>query len=287
LTHPLSGIVTVGTPHFGAPLVGNALRYARFNDTLYRAVSNVFGIFSDQFHCCDWSWVLANGIGDAIATAAQLEDLSFRSVAVTFGLTGATPVIPEMNPTSGFLASLNSQANYLRETAQIPSRVGIVSEAHNFFWGGPLRAIRPATGDRDATLRDAGYYALVAAAWAISIRADAGDDIAADLVDVLMTAADILGKMDLLWCGAISWPGMTRCYSNDTVVPIWSQDYSQVGATPIVIVGPAHLQESGANPIPIEGLFDPYNTQSPRPSPMLDDVLYDVLTRVMHVPPRP
>jgi pimeloyl-ACP methyl ester carboxylesterase len=285
--HPLAGIITVGTPHQGAPIVTNLLSYTHFNDALYFAISDVFGAFSDPSFCCDWSWIIAR-IGDAVARAGSLTDAAFFKAALTVGLTIAAPVFPQMDPVhSTFLAGVNSEQNLQREMGEIPSRVGIASIAHNFYWGGPIRAAWPDDGDRYAEYRDLGEIALDVGAIAIEMRAEVDDTWALDLANRMWRAAALLGSMDDWWCRVVSWPGRAQCWANDTVVPIWSQDYGRLGAIPIVVYGPAHVQETARDPFRIEDvLLDPAGTQALRASSMMDDLLYDVMTRLMHVPPR-
>lgn len=285
--HPLTGIITVGTPHQGAPLVSNLQSYIHFNNALYYAILDVFGAFGDPAHCCEWTWVIDH-IGKAVALAGSLSDAAFFKTALAVGLNVAAPVIPQMDPAnSAFLAEINSTANLAREMADVPTRVGIASIAHNFYWGGPIRAAWPGDGDRYAMYRDLGEVALDLGAIAIEMRAEVDDVAAFNLADQMRRAAALLASMDDWWCRVVSWPGRAQCWPNDTIVPIWSQDYGRLGATPILIYGPAHTQETARDPVTIEELlFDPAGTQQPRPTSHMDDVLYDVMTRLMYVPPR-
>lgn len=285
--HPLAGIITVGTPHQGVPLVTNFWSYIHFNDALYYAIGDVFSAFSDPSYCCDWVWIIGK-IGEAVARAASLADAAFFRTSLATGLNVAAPVFAQMDPVSStFLAGINSGPNSEREMAELPARVGIASIAHNFYWGGPIRAAWPDEGDRYAAYRDLGEIALDVGAIAIQMRAEIEDTWALDLVDRLWMAAALLGSMDDWWCRVVSWPGGAQCWANDTVVPIWSQDYGRLGAIPIVVYGPAHTQETARDPIRIEELLsDPGETQEPRATSMLDDLLYDVMTRLMHVPAR-
>lgn len=286
-SHPLAGIITVATPHQGAPIVTNILSYTHFNDALYFAISDVFGAFNDPSYCCDWSWIIA-AIGGAIAHAGSLTDVAFFKAAVAVGLNVAAPVFPQMDPVrSTFLAGINSEPNLQREMREIPIRVGIASIAHNFYWGGPIRAAWPNDGDRYAAYRDVGEAALEMGAIAIEMRAEFGDTWAIDLANRMWRAAALLGSMDDWWCRVVSWPGRAECWPNDTIVPIWSQDYGRLGGIPIVVYGPAHVQGTARDPYRIEDvLLDPSDTQTLRTTSMMDDLLYDVMTRLMHVPPR-
>jgi len=261
--HSLAGVVTVGTPHQGAPLVWNALSYANFDLALVAAISNVFNLF--QWEGVEWEWVIA-GIGNALVIARALSRASFLSVIAAVGLNIAAPVFPQMLPGSVYVRDLNSTANLEREAAQIADRVGIVAVARNFYWGGPIRAAWPQQGDRYARFRDTGFYALVSGALTIEILADPTNMSAHWLVTQMMRAANFLANMDPIWCGTVSWPGGSQCWRNDTIVPVWTQDYEALGGTLIFTghQGPAHTQQTS----------------------MSDDFIQDALTRYLDVPTR-
>jgi pimeloyl-ACP methyl ester carboxylesterase len=160
-SHALGGIVTVGTPHFGAPLVSNLISYLRFGDGLVRSIWAVFDEFNQS--CCDWRWILSN-IVDTIFDAAGIYDLSIGEVLARLGLKVFHPVIPQMEPGSDFLQEINAPGTQARESA-IPARVGVISVARNFYWGGPIRAALPEHADTLAAQRDFARDVLNYYAW--------------------------------------------------------------------------------------------------------------------------
>jgi hypothetical protein len=162
------------------------------------------------------------------------------------GINYSNPVIAQMMPGSSFLADINSGVNLARESAQVPSRIGIVSVAHNFYWGGPLRAAFPDDGDLWATWRDITMTGLDYFAFYVWTNAPFGDPRSMDIANALWTASGWLGSMDEWWCQAVSMAGYGTCWANDTVVPEWSQDYGALGGLSIHTGwdGPAHTQET-------------------------------------------
>lgn len=292
--HPLGGIITIGTPHQGVPLLNNLDRYNGFDFAVYQAMTDVADAFGN-LRFANWGWVLA-AIGRSFSLGFVLSTKGYYTAAVNLGIAAYAPVISQMRVRSSFLcpsecgsSDINSAANLAREQAELSSRVGIVSVAHNFFWGGPLRTAFPNEGDALALLVDVSAIAADFAATVIHSSAEPDDIDGWDLANRLVKSASLLFKIDMAWCAALSEPGMARCWQNDTVVPVWSQDYLQLGATRLVIRGPAHVkQETGkdASYSIEEVLSDPQHTQAARDSRTTDDVLYDVLTRFMNVPPR-
>jgi pimeloyl-ACP methyl ester carboxylesterase len=241
-SHPLSGIVTVGTPHLGAPLLANFGSYANFGYTLRDAIWAVFDEFN--FSCCDWRWILTQ-IAQQMIDAAGIFDLSMGQLILNLGLNVAHPVLPQMVPGSDYLQSINSPGNLAREGAAVPARVGIVSVAHNFYWGGPIRAALPDHADYLAAIRDVARDILNYFAWALWTTAPFEDWQAWSLAGAMWNASYYLAVMDEWWCQAVSWPGFGLCWENDTIVPTYSQNYGQLGAAVgVMLDGPAHTQQT-------------------------------------------
>jgi hypothetical protein len=237
----LSGIVTVGTPHQGAPILNNFADYASFGLSLMDAIWAVFNEFN--FSCCEWRWILTE-IVQHLINAAGLFDISLGQVFLKLGLHLGHPVIPEMFFGSGFLNDINSAGNVVRENAEIGSRVGIISVADNFYPGGPMRAAFPDHADGWVYLRELARGALDFYAGAFLATAPFEDWHAFNLANRMSTASWYLGSMDDWWCRAVSWPGFGMCWENDTIVPVWTQDYSTFGGVSGVIYGPTHTQET-------------------------------------------
>jgi triacylglycerol esterase/lipase EstA (alpha/beta hydrolase family) len=55
--HPVSGIVTLGSPHRGAPAVTNFFTYAGFSQNLLWSINDVVRGFA--VGCCSWQWILS------------------------------------------------------------------------------------------------------------------------------------------------------------------------------------------------------------------------------------
>lgn len=258
---PLSSIVTVGTPHGGAPLISNLYGMVGFNQALIGSFNNVYRLFAQG--CCDWHWILSTytNVWQAVVSASVS---SVPRVLAVIGLNAAAPVSFEMQPGSGYLTSLNGPANLAREAADIPARVGIVSTAHNFYYGGILRAGFPDDGDTLFYLREVARIGLETYASYIYAHAPFEQWWAFDIANGMMTAAAYLRYMDDAWCRTVSVVGYGTCWTNDTIVPTWSQSYPGAGYIDTGWEGPAHLQETRMSDALLEQALTIYGGVPPR-----------------------
>jgi pimeloyl-ACP methyl ester carboxylesterase len=266
--HPLAGVITVGTPHGGAPLVRNLSAYAGFNWELVWSVNDLFRSFGQA--CCNWQWILSM-YSNVWQLAADMAASSVPEIASAVAVNTAFPVTPEMAPGSSFLASINSSGNLTREAAVIPVRVGIVSTAYNFYWGGALRAAFPDEGDLVAYWRDAARFGMETYAAYIYANAPYEDWWAFDIASGLSTAAWYLTVMDEWWCQSVSLVGLGACWVNDTIVPQWSQVYPGGLYIDSGWQGPAHTQETRMSDALIDRVLTTYlavpgRTSTPQPS---------------------
>lgn len=239
--HPVSAIVTVGTPHHGAPLVRNLYAYAGVNNALLASFNDVYRLFAQG--CCNWHWILSayTGVWQLVASATLS---ALPRVASVLALSGTVPVSVEMQPGSTFLHDINGAANLSREAAHTPGRVGIVSTAYHFYYGGPLRAAYPDDGDALYVLREVARVGMEVYAGYIYAHAPFDEWWAFDIADGMMAAAFYLGVMDEFWCRAVSDVGMQYCAANDTIVPYWSQQYPGAAVINTGWYGPAHTQQT-------------------------------------------
>ena len=136
------------------------------------------------------------------------------------------------------------------EAANIPSRVGIVNTASEYWRGGPFRLKNP-----DYARRAARSLTSTAAAaldyWGFRVYADADplDWQAQSLAFGLWDAAFWLWNFDEFWCRATSddrpiWSG--HCLPNDGFVPTWSQFYPGATVNFEVNGGPVHTRGDAA-----------------------------------------
>lgn len=239
--HGLSGIVTVGTPHRGAPLVTNLGAYAGFNYQLMSSIGAVYSSFAAG--CCNWYFLLTN-YHLYWSLAHDFADAALKEVATTVGIPLAAPVIGQMVTQSPYLARLNSPENLGREASTIPARIGIVAIAHNFYWGGPLRAGFPEYGDQLAYIRDVAIFGMYGAANYLYAVAPPEDFWARETANRLLGSGWFLATMDEWWCQAVSVPGFGQCWQNDTIVPVWSQAFPGGLSLMAGFDGPAHTQEA-------------------------------------------
>jgi pimeloyl-ACP methyl ester carboxylesterase len=262
-TRPLSGIVTLGTPHAGAPIVTRFGEWASFAGATSSYVAMVLNAFSRP---SDTSWVIGN-LHSLLGWAIGYGQSAVVDVAVTMAIDYRFPVMTDMRPGSAYLTSLNSQANLSREASAAPRRAGIVSVAHNYYWAGPMRAPAPEAADTIATA----LYGTIAgldfwAAWILA-HSSQGDASAIQQAQALFSLSAHLASIDPIYCAMVSSVGSLQCVPNDGVVPHTSQRYPNALN---VVVG-------------TDGSWGPAHTRLTEQS---DDTLYRTLLEVMQVPAR-
>jgi pimeloyl-ACP methyl ester carboxylesterase len=236
-TRQLGGIVTIGTPHRGTPILANLPGWAAFSGTTRGLVNEVFSAFSDS---TDWTTVLAI-VESALAVASDYSLWSLTNLISVLGVASVTPVMPQMMPGSSYLTSLNGGSNLNKEASRAPKRVGIVSVASNFYLAGPARAIAPAQADEIAATMYTVASTLLFWGNYILINASPSDVNAIDQAMTLIAVSDQIMAIDPTYCSMVSRVDLTACSENDGIVPVSSQSYP--GAPNFVIHGPAHRQE--------------------------------------------
>ena len=237
--HPLSGVVTVGSPQRGAPLANNVLAALGFNEHLYAAAGGAFSAFGVQ---PGEFWDVYLYVQIALQVAQGLGWDNFYRIA-GLGFASQYPVLGQMTTGSAFLQQLNSSGNLSREASQINARVGLVYELHKYWMLGPLRVSDQYSADywyprmwaAISTLEYAGLYLMTNYSWHAT---------ALQIANGLFTTAGVLRQVDPTWCWAVT--NDASCNTpHDGVVPVWSQVYP--GAVNYGIAGPSHLQEANSS----------------------------------------
>jgi pimeloyl-ACP methyl ester carboxylesterase len=277
VARPVSALVTVGTPHHGVPVVPNFASLAKLNLQLLSSISDVYRLFGS--HCCNWQSLLTS-YSLWWNLVYDISSSSFGQIARTLGVAAAEPVLTEMVPGSTYLSGLNSPVNLVRESIEVPTRVGIVSTAHNFYWGGILRAAIPDHGDELASWRDIARVGMDFAAAYLLSNADFGDWGAFEIADGLMWCSNILASMDEWWCQSVSVTGFGECWANDTLVPEWSQVFPNGLPIYTGFDGPAHSQETHMSDALLHTVLTTYTSIPPRasgPAPVSEPPVIDAM----------
>jgi len=237
--HPLSGVLTVGSPQHGAPLVNNVFSALGFNQNLYAVAGSAFSAFGVQ---PNEFWSVYLYVQIALQVAQGIGWDNFYKIA-GLGVASQYPVLGQMTTGSAFLQQLNSSGNLSREASQIPARVGLVYELHNYWMLGPLRLYDQYSADywyprmwaAIYTLESAGVYLVTNYPWHTT---------ALRIANTLFSAAGALRQVDPTWCWAVTSDASCNT-PHDGVVPVWSQVYP--GGTNYGVAGPSHLQEANSS----------------------------------------
>jgi pimeloyl-ACP methyl ester carboxylesterase len=247
-SRPLAGIVTVGSPHGGAPLIDNLPFFVDYVVRTMRAVwsaSTALSIMEWHSPSSNWSW-LAYQLAVYTDYTGLIVDSTVSGLAAAglLATESAVPVLSEMRPGSSTLRELNSGGNLSREASEVPVRVGIVSSAPTY--GGVFRAIAPDSAHEMGNLERALAYAFLILGVDVQLTAEPGDPKAMDAAMTMYEAASYLFDLDFFWCSAVSMPrGSIGCRPNDGVVSVDSQIYpGGVNFFTPADAGPAHNRET-------------------------------------------
>jgi pimeloyl-ACP methyl ester carboxylesterase len=233
----LGGIVTIGTPHRGLPLLTNLPGWAAFTGSTRGLVNQAFSAFSGS---TDWTSILAI-VESILLVTSDYSLWSLTNLISVLGVTSVTPVMPQMTPNSAYLTELNGSSNLAREASRAPNRVGIVSVASNFYFAGPARAIAPDQADEIANVMYTISGALLFWGNYIILNAEPSDVDAMDQAMALIAVSDQILAIDPTYCRMVSRVDLSECWENDGIVPVTSQAYP--GAANLRIDGPAHRRE--------------------------------------------
>jgi pimeloyl-ACP methyl ester carboxylesterase len=241
----IHGIVTIGTPHTGAPLLRNRVALARYYQQGYARVRAAAFSLAPRFD--EWDWVGAPAAG-FVLLAGRLTYSGLWGLAITTGFDQLFPVHRDMAPGSALLTELNSDANLTRERLNVPHRIGIVSVHPRSARGGPLRLAGHAAGDVASGIIFVTAVALDYWGMRILAGADPSDPVAyqraLDRAFALMNLAGWTWDFEPAWCSAItSTTSRPECETSDGIVPGSRQVYP--GASQVVLpTGPVHTQET-------------------------------------------
>lgn len=223
----LGGIVTLGSPHLGAPLARSIQGVTQFYVTTGHKLSLLLymlgaGNGTNRFTGIYYSPGLAP-LRAAMTTLGIALSYTVGTIEAAIAPIVTAPVLADMAPGSSVLTALNSSGNLARERAAVPRRVGIVYTAREWWIGAPFVAGAPEyqySGEQ-AVRNGIAYLGFIESYFnypnflpndpvALSIRMQARSIIS----DLLMYNAS--------WCGATT--GAFNCaVSTDGVVPTESQ----------------------------------------------------------------
>ena len=261
-SRPAAGVITLGTPHRGAPLLPHFFQWTSYHAATPSLLNSVLSRFSDW---TDWTWVFWY-VNNALNFFSDYSIWSVVSVGTTLGIDLVLPVTAQMHPYSFYLNDLNSWDNQSREARDVPNRVGIVSVAHNYYWAGPARAAVPDSADAIAAGLYGAAYGMLYWGEYILIQADPADINASRQGLSLINLARHMLDIDPTYCLFVSSVDLSECIANDGVVPYTSQEFP--GAPNLYLGGgndgPAHVVERQRS----------------------EDALYQALRWYMHVPVR-
>jgi pimeloyl-ACP methyl ester carboxylesterase len=268
-----SGIVTIGTPHTGAPLAESVLNFTVFEEARYiiNSVAWPFAYYS-TFYPDEWAWRIAGRLGNWAVSLG----LVIPAAVANLGFNWSNPVLGELVPGSAYLnQNINAAANLNREAGALTRRVGITSTVETSY-GMFFQAVAPDSYRSYANtqyLAGAVFYSVglyyqefidYNDPWWYDKQANAW---------LWFQAAGAMFNFDQDWCYIIgAYDAYGRCIQNDGVVPTFRMPYPG-GTRTVNIVGPAHLQETRDGYAAIaQVLVEQFGVTTPPPPGVLTSV---------------
>lgn len=242
----LGGIVTVGSPHRGAPLVRNLQGIKQFylgagdklGLLLFMLGANGTNRYSGIYNSPGMAplRIAMQALGVTIsATVGAIDAVLFPLLSV--------PVLADMTPGSAALSALNSTGNLAREASAVPRRVGLVYTAREWWVGAPFVAAAPQyqySGD-NAVRTGIAFLGYIEAYFSYP-NVSPYDAAASSVRQQARSLINDLLMYNAMWCGATT--GAFNCaVSSDGVVPTESQFFPG-NATNIGRYGAPHVSQT-------------------------------------------
>lgn len=242
----LGGIVTLGTPHLGAPLARNIQGVTQHYLVTAQKLSLLLYMLGANGGTNQYTGIwFSPGLAPVRAAVAALGlTLSYTvgSIQSSVGPLVSAPVLADMTPGAAALTALNSPGNLARESVTVPRRVGLVYAARDWWIGAPLVAGDPSKQYwAQGTVHTAiGVLSLIEANFSPP-HVLPTDSVA---LSIRLQARSIISDLSIFngaWCHATT--GHIDCsVSTDGVVPTTSQ-YFPGDAANVGYYGPAHVTE--------------------------------------------
>lgn len=225
----LRGLVTVGSPQLGAPLVDHLfdLSVGDAGAWLANNLSEPYRYYR-QFND-SWPWIIAGNLANWLYnTAYYFPEATVAAIAVS----GQDQLLGQMMTTSPVLAgtgSLNGPSNLSTEAATIATRVQVTGQVADPWLGSLWWALTPNSWAQNTSAQIALYFALMDTFeyyynyWNLNDPDAYAKRAGAYL---WLNAAGVVPWINGEWCwliGAYSWP--PGCVSHDGIVPVSRQLY--------------------------------------------------------------
>jgi hypothetical protein len=243
----VAGVVTYGTPNYGAPLEET---WTTFCGVLAMDVADgIFAVRSLWAPGDDW---VMNELNPDWDFAFANLDLLCGDIIQAGNFEGA-PAGFQLAPDAGFLNdTLDLASNVSTEIANAGVEASVVFVTDNFYDVGAFKLANP-NGTGEAIGHIVQYVGAAAAAMALYIDLNYPDDQHyLDVATNLDIVADDIAFLDEAWCESVSGT-LLVCWDNDETVPVWSQALGR-GTQIVFNQGgvPAHTLEVqyGANFLP-------------------------------------
>jgi pimeloyl-ACP methyl ester carboxylesterase len=250
---PMQGIVTIGTPHSGAPLATNTLDGAtleflsNWGAVIVQPLVTYAGYIFNDF-CGFICYRLYDGVVRVFdAALGTLVDMGFLVLDNTAAGARATTVLGQMEPYAPFInQELNSGPNLAREAATLGVRYSIISEAPPYYTS-------MFTGLTGSPAHNTSWQHFAMAVYQGMYEYyydyyDYGDpDMWAKRLNAWLWGAGFveLYETDYHWCNLIGgWDYYSWVCRSDGIVPVSSQRWPGSNRERTIPGGPGHMNET-------------------------------------------
>lgn len=239
-TYAAGAILTIGTPHYGAPIAGSvddaSLWFGVLGGALLTATYSLDDVLNDPFS------VHYRDVAAALPEASWLYGFALEAVALMLQVIPQTNnlALDDLSGATSFLGTLNSQAG---SESGGTRRQAIVVQVDGGYLGGVLR-LGVSAELADALGSDINAAGNILIASSIGIESECGP-AHLDWLD------HTLGAIALFDAGLqlVDYPAwwsfdIVGGYPSDMVVPTWSQEMPSSTVPALNFAGPSHVQET-------------------------------------------
>lgn len=243
----LGGIVTLGSPHRGAPLISNlgavSTHYAEATNDLGQLLYLLGATNGTNQYTGIWFSPGLAPLRAAIAALGQTLQFTSELMYYALGAVFVSPIYWDMTPISGTLAGLNSSGNLARESATVPARAGLVFAARNWHIGAPFVGLAPQyqeSGDR--AVRLAIPFLVYIESYFTPPNVSPLDATARSIRTLARRLISNLVLYNSVWCAATTYAADCSV-SSDGIVPTDSQFFPG-DARNFGYYGPPHVWQT-------------------------------------------
>lgn len=248
----LAGIITLGTPNYGAPLEETFPVFCDYlGETTFDGLMLGF-----SFNGSTDQWIV-DDIEPDFDWAVGLLGSACDDIVEGLGIPGSATNQAQLPPDAAFMGdTLNSTSNVSAEESNVASEASVVVTTDNFIDAGPFKAMSPdGAGESWGHLIQYAGEAMESLGTYIEVwdDPDCDNQHECDIAEQLVNLGTDFLYIDDAWCQSVEGT-LYFCNGNDETVPTWSQDLERGFFVPLT--GPVHTREAQNGATLLPAAFD-------------------------------